>query len=42
MNAGGRPRGVVQDVLERLDPYTLEFVAALASLRGRRMKGYGS
>jgi hypothetical protein len=32
LNPGGRPRGVIEDVRERLGPYTSEFVAALVVL----------
>ena len=32
LNPGGRPRGVIEDVRERLGPYTPEFVAALVEL----------
>lgn len=32
LNPGGRPRGVIEDVRERLGPYTAEFCAALAEL----------
>ena len=32
LNPGGRPRGVIEDVRERLRPYTPEFVAALVEL----------
>jgi hypothetical protein len=32
LNPGGRPRGVIEDVRERLGPYTPEFVDALVEL----------
>jgi hypothetical protein len=32
LNPGGRPRSVIEDVRERLGPYTPEFVAALVEL----------
>jgi hypothetical protein len=32
LNPGGRPRGVIEDVRERLGPYSPEFVAALVEL----------
>jgi hypothetical protein len=32
LNPGGRPRGVIEDVRERLGPYTPEFVAGLVEL----------
>ena len=32
LNPGGRPRGVIEDVRERLGPHTPEFVAALVEL----------
>jgi hypothetical protein len=32
LNPGGRPGGVIEDVRERLGPYTPEFVAALVDL----------
>jgi hypothetical protein len=32
INPGGRPKGVIEDVRERLGPYTPEFCAALVEL----------
>jgi hypothetical protein len=32
LNPGGRPRGIIEDVRERLGPYTPEFCAALVEL----------
>jgi hypothetical protein len=32
LNPGGRPRGAIEDVRERLGPHTAEFVAALVEL----------
>jgi hypothetical protein len=32
LNPGGRPRGVIEEVRERLGPYTPEFCAALVEL----------
>jgi hypothetical protein len=32
LNPGGRPRGVIEDVRERLGPHTEEFCAALVEL----------
>jgi hypothetical protein len=32
LNPGGRPRGVIEEVRERLGPYTAEFCAALVEL----------
>jgi hypothetical protein len=32
LNPGGRPRGVIEDVRERLGPYSPEFVTALVEL----------
>jgi hypothetical protein len=32
LNPGGRPRGAIMEVRERLQPYTEEFIAALVSL----------
>jgi hypothetical protein len=36
LNPGGRPRGVIEDVCERLGPYTAEFCAALVDLKRSR------
>jgi len=32
LNPGGRPRGVIEEVRERLGPHTVEFCAALVEL----------